>query len=184
MAKAWSSISQAGEKIADFIEDRLYRAGGLSLSNVVYVTARLGLRPTPLFEGFDFKARLLELPESRYALAWNKAYPEQLQIRHMLHEIAEYLALEDFPALFDFTEDQSQIRFDGLYASHDLRHLVAREAENIICSRNSIAASPEKYFPPKIQPVPWARYRDPRIEIEYVPTVEYCQSDTFNWETQ
>ena len=126
---------------------------------------------------------MCELPSGAFGIGYNKMYSDPVQCRHIIHELAEYLATQDFPGLFDDTEDATPIRYDGNCALRDVRHLAAREAERLLSLQYNLPPSPIKYIPPRPQPVAWFGYQLPQVEIEHIPVEEY-QPDTYSWETQ
>ena len=104
---------------------------------------------------------------------------EEEQFLVIVHEVAEHLAREGMPGLFD---DFEAAAFDGsMSIAGDPRHFIAQKVELLICKRLGIDRS--KVLPPRPQPVAWFKYQFPQVEIEYVPADEY-QPDTYSWETQ
>ena len=104
---------------------------------------------------------------------------EEEQFLVIVHEVAEHVARQEMPGLFDVFEHAA---FDGsMSMAGDPRHIIARKVETLICKRLGIDRA--KVLPPRPQPAIWYKYQFPRVEIEYVPVVEAFQDDIYSWET-
>ena len=175
VALSQSYINDAALRISAFIKARIGHQLTITVPDVLNVCSRLSVKHAGWVDGQDFKAAMCELPNGTFGIGYNKAYSDPVQCRHIIHELAEYLATQDLPGLFDDTEDAAPIRYDGNCALRDVRHLAAREAERLLGLQYNLPPSPEKHLPPKHLPDESYKYSlefRPSIPIERIPNVD------------
>lgn len=103
----------------------------------VHLCARLGV-PVVIFMGcaWNFTARLVydeRLPEG-WLISYNGRVPARRACRWLAHELAEFLAIRDFPSLFDDLPQQVY-HYTGGSDPTDARHRIARRVEEL-CFRS------------------------------------------------
>ena len=104
----------------------------------------LGVEAHPIQEYADgFTARLFYVEEhDLWLIAYNPSAPLRQRMRFICHELAEFLAVNDYPSLFDdlpdtYSTDGATSRvyhYTGGSNPDDLRHRIARRVE-ALCFR-------------------------------------------------
>ncbi|HEY3332937.1 MAG TPA: hypothetical protein VGK19_23085 [Capsulimonadaceae bacterium] len=107
-------------------------------------------------------------------IIFNSAQPERIQIRVLLHELAEYIAARDMPGLWDATDDGAKLTYEGSDAPEDVRHQVALAVEETLARDMGIEdVKPNWTIADILRVIPLdPKYTRPNPEIEYLPPEE------------
>lgn len=120
-----------------------------------------------------FAARLRESRVGDFEVIYNSGHRLTLKVRYVIHEIAEYLQIDEDAQLRLFGELHEPF-YDGGSFPADIRHRRAMLVTDLL------APLPSKGPPKRLQVFDWKRYGRQRVEIEYIP-VELL--DTLEWQT-
>lgn len=78
----------------------------------------------------------------QWLIGYNPDHPRRQRMKYILHELAEWLAVNDFPSLFEDLPDvwdtcgnTRVYYYDGGANPDDLRHRIAREVERLCFRR-------------------------------------------------
>ena len=118
-------ISAAAARILTTVRRRCYGTLPSTFDTVAAVCFDYGLDIAPVYSKQTFRAELIEWSPDRWAIRYNALHPERRRIRYLYHELAEYIAIGDFPGLFDGIRGGLPHRFDGGFNPMDIRHRVA-----------------------------------------------------------
>lgn len=92
-----------------------------------------GIEPAPVWDfPRRFQARLLYVPRrDAWLFQYNKTHTCRAKIRYVVHEIAEKIAIDEYPADHDEAQRLLGYNYSGYPDREDLRHIIAREIEGL-----------------------------------------------------
>jgi hypothetical protein len=169
-------VNEAASRIVDVI---VSRAGGPP-PPAVSALRRLcrhefGVPARAIYGPVDFFGQVSgDIGGDNAEIIFNANQPSQVQIRVIIHELAEYLAARDVPGLWEDRSEGPAFVYTGPEAAEDVRHNVAVAVEEILVAQmglEDIARTDKSAKVARQMPLD-QKYRQPRPEIERVPADE------------